>query len=71
MDLVNKSIHSVITAIKKNQKMLPPLRFDCGKSDGVIKGNRLLQQQLLDLNIPHTYGEFEGGYEQHYWQKHV
>ena len=42
--------------------MLPPLRFDYGKSDGLIEGNRLLHQQLLDLNIPHTYGEFEGGH---------
>ncbi|MGD1946379.1 MAG: alpha/beta hydrolase [Croceivirga sp.] len=68
---LKKPIHDVITVIKKNQKILPLLRFDCGKSDELIEGNRSLHEQLLDLNIPHTFEEFEGGHEWSYWQKHV
>ncbi|MEM9867992.1 MAG: alpha/beta hydrolase-fold protein [Bacteroidota bacterium] len=61
----------VIDIIKENKNILPDLRFDCGGKDELIEGNRLLHQQLLDLEIPHVYQEFEGGHEWPYWQKHV
>lgn len=60
-----------IDALKMNREKLPALRFDCGMSDELFEPNRLLHQQLTDLNIPHSYQEFEGGHEWSYWQEHV
>lgn len=65
------NLPDAIDAIKINQDHLPPLRFDCGTSDDLIAANRLLHQQLMDLNIAHTYQEFEGGHEWAYWQTHI
>lgn len=61
----------VIQAIKLNKDRLPALRFDCGISDDLLIPNRLLHQQLTDLQIEHIYQEFEGGHEWGYWQEHV
>lgn len=62
---------NVIDWIKKNKASLPPLRFDCGVSDELIEGNRLLHEQLRNLNVKHTYEEFPGGHYWEYWQTHV
>lgn len=40
---------------KKNQRCLPPMRFDCGQRDPLIEGNRQFSQQLQKLNIAHDY----------------
>ena len=61
----------VIDAMSKNSKRLPALRFDCGRDDELIEANRLLHQQLLDLEIFHTFQEFNGSHEWPYWQEHV
>lgn len=61
----------VIDVIKAKQTKMPPLRFDCGIADELIAGNRLLHQQLQDLNFSHTYEEFPGGHQWEYWQTHV
>ena len=61
----------VIDILVSNKNKLPPLRFDCGSSDKLLKGNRLLHQQLSDQNIKHEYQEFDGGHEWSYWQEHV
>lgn len=68
---LNAPKENVLDSIKKNKNQLPKLRFDCGTDDKLISGNRLLHQQLTDLDIPHVYEEFEGGHEWPYWQKHV
>jgi len=62
---------NVIEVMKTNQDRLPALRFDCGVTDSLIAPNRLLHQQLADLNFSHVYEEFSGGHEWPYWQKHV
>ena len=62
---------NVIDAMKINQYQLPPIRFDGGRKDTLLEPNRLLHQQLLDLNIEHSYQEFKGGHEWAYWQVHV
>jgi enterochelin esterase-like enzyme len=67
----NNDFPNVIDAIKRNKSSLPFLRFDCGVSDKLIEPNRLLHQQLTDLDIPHVYQEFDGGHEWMYWQKHI
>ncbi|MFS4469005.1 alpha/beta hydrolase [Maribacter sp. 2210JD10-5] len=62
---------NIIDIIKKNRDKLPPLRFDCGVADELINGNKILYQQLKELEVPHTYTEFEGGHEWSYWQKQL
>jgi len=61
----------VLDIAQKQENPLPPLRFDCGVQDNLLDANRLLHQQLSDLDIPHTYEEFAGGHEWPYWQKQV
>ncbi|MEM8526085.1 MAG: alpha/beta hydrolase-fold protein [Bacteroidota bacterium] len=65
------NLPDVIDAMKKNRDRLPALRFDCGVSDELIEPNRLLHQQLTELEIKHHYQEFGGGHEWSYWQEHV
>ncbi|NMH87926.1 alpha/beta hydrolase [Flavivirga algicola] len=62
---------SVYATILKYKNSLPPFRFDCGKEDELIEGNRKLHQQLNDLNIPHTYKENPGKHEWIYWETHI
>ena len=63
--------NDVIDVIKRNPKDLPAIRFDCGKNDDLLEGNRLLHGQLDSFGVNHTYEEFAGGHEWEYWQKHV
>ncbi len=62
---------NVIDILLKNKQSLPPFRFDCGSSDELIEGNRLLHQQLNDNEIDHIYEEFSGGHEWSYWIENV
>ena len=68
---INGSETAVRDAIKKHKNNIPSLRFDCGTSDDLLEANRILHQELLDLNVNHTYQEFEGGHEWPYWTEHV
>lgn len=68
---VKDSETAVIDAVKKHKNKIPSLRLDCGTSDDLLEANRLLHQQLLDLNVDHDYEEFEGGHEWPYWIEHV
>lgn len=67
----NMEEESVLKTILKYRKELPPLRFDCGRGDILIKYNRLFTKELEYQNIPHLYEEFEGKHEWKYWQKHL
>lgn len=68
---VNDSKIDVIDAMRVNSSQIPALRFDCGRTDNLIEGNRLLHTQLLELGVPHEYEEFDGAHEWAYWQKHL
>lgn len=65
------NLPDVIDAVKLNHDSLPALRIDCGVDDELIEANRLLHNQLLELNVSHVYEEFIGGHEWPYWQNHV
>lgn len=67
----DKENESVFETILKHQDNLPPFRFDCGKDDLLIEGNRKLHQQLNDLKIDHIYKENEGKHEWMYWETHI
>ncbi len=61
----------VFLMMQSNKDKLPPVRFDCGKKDLLIKPNRILHQQLKTAGITHTYEEFEGIHEWAYWEEHL
>jgi putative tributyrin esterase len=69
-DLVNSEV-DVIDSIRKNAAQLPQLRFDCGREDQLLAGNRLLHAQLLEMGVAHEYQEFEGAHEWSYWQQNL
>jgi enterochelin esterase-like enzyme len=62
---------SVLKLCIANRKVLPPLRFDCGREDGLLENNRDLHKGLLGAGIAHQYEEFPGGHEWGYWREHV
>lgn len=71
--LINEHSVSVnaIDRLIEHKEHLPPLRFDCGVDDQLIKGNRLLHQQLTSAGIDHVYEEFPGAHQWSYWEKHL
>jgi putative tributyrin esterase len=61
----------ILSWVEKNRSVLPPLRFDCGTNDPLIKGNRRFHDELDSRGIPHRYDEFEGEHSWAYWHKHI
>jgi len=61
----------VISYLLKNQKKLPPFRFDCGLSDPLLSSNRKLHLQLEKEGVAHVYQEFTGGHSNDYWNQNV
>jgi enterochelin esterase-like enzyme len=62
---------ALIDYMVRNRKRLPRFRFDCGKSDSLLKSNRILHEKLIHERIPHEYQEFEGGHDNEYWNKNI
>src|SRR5439155_26973210 len=46
---------SVLHWLLKNRESLPPLRFDCGRSDSLLKQSRALHRALKLQTIRHEY----------------
>ena len=65
------SDEDVLSSILSNKGLIPPLRFDCGTDDELLRANSILHKQLTDASIDHLYEEFSGGHEWPYWQKHL
>jgi putative tributyrin esterase len=57
--------------LESHRTHLPPLRFDCGTSDGLLAGNRALHAALDARGVEHVYEEFPGGHDWPYWKLHV
>lgn len=66
-----KTDEDVFETIKKYRRQLPPLRFDCGTDDLLIKHNRKLHQLLTENGIKHLYQENPGEHGWPYWEKHI
>lgn len=62
---------SPLRLLLHNRDRLPPVRFDCGTDDPLLKGNRRLHAELEQAAIPHLYQEFHGGHTWSYWQEHL
>ena len=58
---------SVLAALRAASAPLPPLRFDCGRDDPYIDGNRALHAALETDGIAHEYAERDGGHDWPYW----
>lgn len=54
-----------------NRDQLPPIRFDCGTGDILIKHNRDLHKKMEKAGISHIYQENPGGHEWAYWSEHI
>ena len=61
----------VFETFLKYRSSLPPVRFDCGTHDVLIKYNRDLHKKMEQENIPHVYQENPGGHEWPYWSRHI
>ena len=46
---------------------LPPIRFDCGRDDPYVEGNRVLHGTLDAAGIAHRYIERDGTHDWPYW----
>lgn len=62
---------SVVEAIVRAGRTLPPLRFDCGADDQLIDDNRALHRDLDARGISHVYEEFPGAHTWTYWETHL
>lgn len=58
----------VIDALTHGSGLLPPLRFDCGVDDDLIRANRQLHHELLAAQVPHEFAEHDGGHDWDYWR---
>jgi S-formylglutathione hydrolase FrmB len=58
-------------AEKLDRKLLPALRIDCGREDGLLEENRAFHRYLEKLGIPHEYEEFPGAHTWDYWDQRV
>ena len=58
-------------AEKLSPRRAPAIRFDCGKNDALIEGNRKFHRHLRRLRIPHQYREFPGEHNWAYWDTHI
>lgn len=61
----------LLATFKHYRNQLPPMRFDCGTNDPLINYNRELHKKMEKEGISHTYDEYPGGHEWHYWSEHI
>jgi len=63
--------YSVVNVIENYTTTPVKIIFDCGIKDIFINGNRLLNQKMLELKIPHEYIERPGEHNWDYWKNAV
>jgi putative tributyrin esterase len=61
----------VLATFKKHRDTLPPVKFDCGTNDLLLKYNRELHEKMVQAGIDHQYNEYPGGHEWPYWATHI
>lgn len=61
----------VLATFKQYRDSLPPVKFDCGTDDLLLKYNRELHEKMVQEGIPHQYNEYTGGHEWYYWATHI
>ncbi|MGC4102555.1 alpha/beta hydrolase [Ferruginibacter sp.] len=63
--------YSVVNVIENYTNTSLKMIIDCGIKDIFINGNRLLNQRMLELKIPHEYIERPGEHNWIYWKNAV
>ncbi|MGQ4661002.1 alpha/beta hydrolase-fold protein [Lysobacter sp. F6437] len=58
---------TVLAALTNARGKLPPIRFDCGRGDGLSAANFALHQSLQDAGIAHEYAQRNGDHDWDYW----
>lgn len=66
-DLAAAEEADVLTWFRRHRATLPPLRFDCGRSDGLLAPNRRLSEDLRAMGVAHTFTEHEGDHDFAYY----
>ncbi len=67
----NIADEDLLDTFKKYRHQLPPIRFDCGERDILIKYNRELHKKMEKEGLTHVYEEYQGGHEWTYWSQHI
>ncbi len=62
---------SALEMLLTHRNNLPPIRFDCGIGDDLLRANRELHAELEKRGVEHLYEEFPGGHEWSYWEEHL
>lgn len=62
---------SVLNMIENYRSTGLHIIFDCGIKDPFVNANRQLHQQMLKLNIAHTYTERPGSHGWDYWSTNI
>jgi putative tributyrin esterase len=68
---VIKTDEDLLSTFQRYQDTLPPIRFDCGIEDQLIKYNRELHEQMLQQGMGHDYEEYPGAHGWPYWEEHI
>jgi enterochelin esterase-like enzyme len=61
----------ILATFKQYRDSLPPVKFDCGTDDLLLKYNRELHEKMVQEGIDHEYDEYTGGHEWYYWATHI
>lgn len=67
----NFNAYSVVTRVKNKIENIPVLMISCGVDDPFINANRKLNEELLQMKIPHTYVEKEGKHNWDFWRDDI
>ncbi|MEO6949887.1 MAG: alpha/beta hydrolase family protein [Ginsengibacter sp.] len=63
--------YSVVTIVRNKINNVPVLMISCGVEDPFINANRKLNEELLQMKIPHTYVEKEGKHNWDFWRDDI
>ena len=68
------SEHDLFALVEKNKnekKPFPKLYMWCGVEDGFININRIFDEHLTRLEVPHVFEESEGNHTWKWWDLHI
>lgn len=57
--------------LTKTNESIPPLHFNCGLSDPLLRANRELHEVLNASGIAHDYAEHAGDHDWEYWRNQL
>lgn len=64
-------LFALASSVKNEGKLCPDIYMWCGTEDHLIGVNRLFDQHLTELGIPHTFKVSEGDHTWKWWDLHI